>query len=98
MNAAANAVMPIANFGVQTKRERSERKNSRIARLMNSHGAVSRLTKALSSSTIGRRLDRARDAAVLADAPEVDGHQDPGDERYPHAMQDVEPQQRALAD
>ena len=43
-------------------------------------------------------LERSRDAAVLADAPEVDRHQHGDAERQADAVQHVEPQQRALAD
>ena len=41
---------------------------------------------------------RPADAAVLADAPEVDGQEDRGDERQEHDVEHVEAQQRVLAD
>src|SRR5262245_31647140 len=44
-----------------------------------------------------RRLHRPRNAAVLADAPEVDRHQEGRDERDPDAVEDVEAQERARA-
>ena len=42
--------------------------------------------------------ERPRDAAVLADPPEVDGQEDRGDEREDHDVEHVEPEQRVLAD
>src|SRR3990172_9931177 len=41
---------------------------------------------------------RPGDAAVLPDPPEVDGHEDGGDERECDDVEDIEPQQRVLAD
>ena len=41
---------------------------------------------------------RSRNPAVLPHAPEVDRHQHRNPERQTDAVQDVEPQQRALAD
>src|SRR5688500_2455217 len=43
-------------------------------------------------------LDGSGDAAVLADAPEVHGHEERRDERDPDAVEDVEPQERAGSD
>src|SRR5258706_16441202 len=52
------------------------------------------------TSVTERRSQRGRtgDSAVLADSPEVHGDQDHDDEGDRYAMQDVEPQERALAD
>src|SRR3990172_1446174 len=41
---------------------------------------------------------RPGDAAVLPDPPEVDGHEDGGDQRECDDVEDIEPQQRVLAD
>src|SRR5262245_976291 len=43
-------------------------------------------------------LHRPRDAAVLPDPPEVHRHEERGDERDAHAVEDVEAQERAGAD
>src|SRR5687768_2698839 len=43
-------------------------------------------------------LAGTRDAAVLADAPEVDRHQERGDERDADAVQHVEADERGVAD
>src|SRR5262245_12516254 len=45
-----------------------------------------------------RALQRPGDAAVLADAPEVDRHQRRRDEREADAVEHVEAEQRRLAD
>src|SRR5262249_18269909 len=45
-----------------------------------------------------RRLHRSRNAAVFADAPEMDRHQERRDQRDSDAVEDVEAQQRARAD
>src|SRR5262245_231688 len=43
-------------------------------------------------------LQGTADAAVLADAPEVDRHEHHGDHRHGDAVEDVETQERLLAD
>src|SRR6266550_1801411 len=42
-------------------------------------------------------LERSGDAAVLADAPEMDGHEDHDDERQHQHVEHVPPQQRVVA-
>src|SRR6266542_6276576 len=63
-------------------------------------GADRKLTTPLARLTrgIAFQLHRTGDATVLADAPEVDGHQERRDERDADAVKDVEPQQRPGAD
>src|SRR5688572_24864252 len=66
-------------------------------------GAARKLTTLLAALTTGMKLevsclDGSRDAAVLADAPEVHGHQERRDERDPDAVEDVEAKERACSD
>src|SRR5206468_6193 len=61
----------------------------------NRGGAESQLTVFLIASIIAS--DRAGDAAVLADAPEVDRHQNHRHDRDPDTVQDIEAQERAGA-
>src|SRR5258707_11247516 len=49
-------------------------------------------------STAPLFLQRPGDAAVLPDAPEVDGHEDDDDEWQQQHVEDVPPQQRLVAD
>src|SRR5262245_47906432 len=50
-------------------------------------------------SGVGSRSShRSRNSSVLADAPEMHGHQHRNHERQADAVQHVEPQQRALTD
>src|SRR5262245_61599804 len=51
----------------------------------------------VSRTTNDERLERSRDAPVFPDAPEMHRHQHGDPERQPDAVQDIEPQQRALA-
>ena len=50
------------------------------------------------SEACGSDSEGAGDSAVLAYAPEVDGHEDDGDERQEQHVQDVPAQQRLGAD
>src|ERR1700737_1052725 len=54
---------------------------------------------AMAPSVVGDsfRLERGGDAAVFPDAPEVQDHQDGGDDRDEDAVQDVEAEQRRCA-
>src|SRR5437867_13140385 len=67
----------------------------------NRGGADSQLTASLrwSRTTIAAALlHRSGNAAVLADAPEVHGHQDGGHDGDPDAVQDIEADERAGCD
>src|SRR6185503_17360064 len=78
---------------------KSSAKKATTVRMKKRDGSDSQLTACLIVSIMsGAPSDRSRDAAVLADAPEMDGHQDRGDQGDADAVQDVEAQQRAGAD
>src|SRR5688500_17549032 len=72
-----------ATGGGQSCRQDSARNRRMVDTVMKIRGSASRSMKPLIVSTkamVVVPLDRARDAAVLAHPPEVDGHQDAGDE------------------
>ncbi len=56
------------------------------------------LVLSIVSTIVESRLQRAGDAAVLADPPEVDRHQERRDQRQEDDMQGVEANERRLAD
>src|SRR5688572_29675995 len=89
---APSAKATRATLGRQSPRVRRARKNSTEARVMNSHGVISRLTTSFTALTKGMAVslsERARDAAVLAHPPEVNSHEEAGHQRYAHAVQHV---------
>src|SRR6266705_4808889 len=78
---------------------KSRTRKAAIVRVKKRGGADSELTAVLSASIIESTSSYgARDATVLADAPEVHGHQDDRDDRDPDAVQDIEAQKRTGPD
>ena len=61
-----------------------------------SAGTLGVLVSSLMALSVG--LQRTADTSVLADAPEVDGQEDGRHQRHQDHVQDVEAQQRVLAD
>src|SRR5215831_2243126 len=101
----AAARIPSATFGaVTTCRHRSIAKTATLKRMKKKLGFASQLKNSFtpvpsrsapsapSSSSLARRAcsQRPRDPAVLADAPEVDRHQDGRDQRDEDAVEHVE--------
>src|SRR5712692_11204687 len=99
---AASTPTTSPTFGRQKDRRAMRTKNATAASVMKIGGLVRKLTTSLTALTAPMcsrsPLQRPRDAAVLAHAPEVDGHEDAGHERDAHAVEHVEAQERALAD
>src|SRR5689334_12708788 len=90
-----------ATFGRQNPARLMATEKRTVASVMKMLGAVRKLMTCLIASTAAMAiglLHRTGDAAVLPHAPEVDGHQDAGDERDADAVQDVEAQQRPPSD
>src|SRR5690606_21312972 len=59
--------------------------------------SAERLSRSSGISTISYLLQGSRDTAVLADTPEVNGHEDDDYEREGKHMEDIEPEQGRLA-
>src|SRR5918994_347353 len=91
-----------ATRGCQTARRLIAKKKRMAASVMKMGGSVRKLMASLRALTMAMgeglaSLEWPGDPAVLADAPEVHRHQDPGHERDADAVQDVEAQERSLA-
>src|SRR5262245_47979243 len=88
-----------ANFGfVHVSANLRLARSSTIATTKRISGRVRKLkTVSITRGSAGPSQGAA-DAAVLADAPEVHGHEHHGHHGHRDAVQDVEPQQGLLAD
>src|SRR6185369_9728956 len=85
-------------FFVQRGRHRTSTTRPISAAVTRYCGAERKSIAFLTRVTGFMLLHRPRDPAVLADAPEVHGHQERRDQRNPDAVENVEAQQRARAD
>src|SRR5262245_19203530 len=103
MKSTRPSVIPSATLGrVQTCANWMLARKSTIAATKNHCGVVIQLMNESNACSMGRLLalglQGSADAAVLPDAPEVDGHQDHRDDGHRDAVQHVEAEQRLLAD